>query len=185
MGRSKNGEVNRITVERLKDLRAKKGDKQEVIAKTVLKRRNVTQYGRYERGEIAIPDKDIIKLSHYYGVPPDYIRGITDTKDPTAYALELDEAGIDEYEAQQRAERTRRINFFDLCGFHYEDLHASPGPWEFAEEYADKAHKLSDSRGIIDPIELSENELSAVLDSVHDFIAFECFKLIQRRREAI
>lgn len=175
--------VNQVTAERITGLRKRHRETQKEIG-------DIIGYGaatvaRYEKGERGVGDDIICILAKHWNVPLDYLKGQTDTDDPIAYALELDAAeqvGANEYAAQQRAERTRRRNFFDLCGFHYEDLHASPGPWEFAEENADKAHKLSDSRGMIDPVDISDDELKAILDGAHDFIAFECFKLIQKKK---
>lgn len=177
--------VNSTTARRLKSLRERHRETQKEIG-------DIISYGaatvaRYEKGERGVGDDIISCLAQHWNVPIDYLKGYTETDNPIAYALELEaaeSAGADEYAAQQRAERTRRMNFFDFCGFQYEDLHAVPGAWEFTGINADKAHRISDPRGFIDPVELSDNELTAILDSTHDFIAFECFKLIQKRREA-
>lgn len=183
--------VNKITAERIKALREKHRETQKDVG-------DIIGYGpvtvaRYEKGERGIGEDIIRILAKHWNVAVDYILGLTDTEDPIAYALEIaaaEDAGAAEYAAQQRAERTRRVNFFDYCGFYYEDTHELPGAWEFAEVDgraaidADRPHRVSDPSSLIEPVLLTDDELKAILEATHNFIAFEFFKLIQQRKEA-
>lgn len=183
--------VNLCTAKRVKALRERNRETQKDVG-------DLIGYGpatvaRYEKGERGIGDDIIRILAKHWNVAVDYILGLTDTEDPIAYALETaaaEDAGAAEYAAQQRAERMRRVNFFDYCGFYYEDTHELPGVWEFAGVGgraaidADRPHRVSDPSSLIEPVLLTDDELKALLENVHDFIAFECFKLIQQRKEA-
>ncbi len=63
---------------RIKDLREDADKKQSELASALYMQ--LTQYGRYERGERELPLSVAIALAKYYNVSLDYIAGLTNTK---------------------------------------------------------------------------------------------------------
>ncbi|WP_395531978.1 helix-turn-helix domain-containing protein [Enterococcus lactis] len=66
--------------QRIRDLREDNDLTQQQIAKLL----NVSQstYSRYENGELDIPMKTVIKLTHYYNTSVDYLVNMTNIKTP-------------------------------------------------------------------------------------------------------
>lgn len=67
------GEYMEIINERLRELREKKGDKQQDIALKL----GITQqiYSNYEIGKNDLPLRHLLRLADYYGVSTDYLLG--------------------------------------------------------------------------------------------------------------
>ena len=66
--------------QRIKDLREDSDKKQSELAQALSMQ--LTQYGRYERGERELPLGIAIQLAEYYNVSLDYIAGRTGEKNP-------------------------------------------------------------------------------------------------------
>lgn len=64
--------------QRLRDLREDNDSNQAEIAEVLSMQ--VTQYGRYERGDREIPFGVAIELAKYYNVSLDYLAGLTSEK---------------------------------------------------------------------------------------------------------
>ncbi|MGN0686755.1 MAG: helix-turn-helix domain-containing protein [Oscillospiraceae bacterium] len=75
---------------RLKDLREDADKKQSDIAEILYMQ--LTQYGRYERGERELPLNIAVALAEYYNVSLDYIAGLSNSKNPLdKFVLSYDE----------------------------------------------------------------------------------------------
>ncbi len=78
---------------RLKDLREDADKKQSDIADILYMQ--LTQYGRYERGERELPLNIAVALAKYYDVSLDYIAGLSNNKRPLdKFVLSFEEEQI-------------------------------------------------------------------------------------------
>lgn len=64
--------------QRMKDLREDADKTQAEVAKALFMQ--LTQYGRYERGERELPLNIAVSLAKYYGVSLDYLAGLSNVK---------------------------------------------------------------------------------------------------------
>lgn len=91
------------TYQRIKDLREDSDKKQSEVAQALFMQ--LTQYGRYERGEREVPLGIAIQLAKYYNVSLDYIAGLSNEKCVGGFQLTIME--------QELLDLFRNLNVFE------------------------------------------------------------------------
>lgn len=184
--------MNKMTVEpenkagvRLKTLREREGLTQSKLAEII--DRSVAQIRNYERGVTPLPQKVAFTISRRYGGIPEYWMGDTDCYTRQEFDIELDRIeseAMAEYHQQEQMGIVRCEAFFSLCGFGYKDMDGDPvyvaqsfgfDLEGYGDVYIDQ-HKVFDINHPEETAYFSQDELDAILEKVHDLIAFECWK---------
>ena len=100
---------------RIRDLREDSDKNQSYIAEELSMQ--LTQYGRYERGERELPLNIAVQLAKYYNVSIDYIAGISSGKQGGDTSLSPRECelisifrALDEFEKGQVVERAKVLS---------------------------------------------------------------------------
>lgn len=177
---SRRNESTGITPQRIYDMRLEKRERQEETAAAIF--RSVSQYARYEKGQSAVPPDSIKALAEHWNIPPEYLEGKTDTKDKYKFYLECeeaaDEAGEDEQKAV-RAQRERLKCLFEECGYTI-DILVGTAKYDFSDSPI-AAYTLKDKHGKFPTAELNEEDLPVIIAGLHEAVAYECFKAINKR----
>lgn len=139
-----------------------------------------TTIQRYEDGTSIPEDDKLIHFARYYNVPLAYLRGDTDIKDTLQYSRWVEECeseAADEYFSEINAQVERRKALFDICGYEYSEVPAydfsdlSNNPTDFIRG----PHRLKCKRKNLDPFDLKDEELIALIDKLRKTIDFELF----------
>lgn len=157
------------------------------------------ELGRWERGEIEVPDNVAEKLSEITGVIKEYWLGITECKTRIEYDDECDPLGLEEYRAEldKESERIARIKtVLNFCGFGFEDFRDakydfvdfSNDPELIAEVQgafnALTPYKIThiDKAVLPEAVYLSEDDLTSLLLEISNCIGYSCYKKLNRNK---
>lgn len=174
--------------ERIKELRKSVPNlTQDELAKAIgCDRITIRRWERHNVTRVNIEQLDL--LVKFFKTTPEYILGETDIRDPDEYFyFALGEYGEDENLTYKRAKEAHTKSFFDLCGFEYSDTDITPGPEEFLPDLTDNGlrhHKLHRKAGRFQDLYLSDGELKQLMDSMSNYVEFECYKILKNRDEA-
>ena len=176
-------EPNAKAAERIRRIRADNHLSQEVFAEQIKK--SVSSVKEYENGKRTIPQEVAERLVSLYGYVPDYWTGVSDARTWEQAELEQADAEISsltEYEHRTAEARARRVDFFSICGYRYEE--DTTAAFDFAAVVAPDStlacvsgpHKLSPYSGDEPPTYFSTPELEALTARIKYMIDYECYR---------
>ena len=145
------------------------------------------QIGRYERGEVIPDNKVLASIARLLGTTVDYITGETDIIDPGEYYNHLEKISneaANDYYVEEIAKYEQLKNLFIMCGYEYDNMGAAFDFQDFSSsaEHFYGPHKLTDPNDINTTIYLSDEEINQLKQTIHDTIAFECYRIARTRR---
>lgn len=188
-------ETNSADIERRKEagrrivqLRHENGWTQEELAEKV--ERAPISIGRYERGELDIPERTARQIEGMTGVFWKYWTGETDFKNRSEYIRqesiaqeEAEEKGLAEYEKERAEYQSQLRALFSLCGYRYEDNSAEAAFFDLVDsanenEMPPCAHKVTDYKNPEQVYQFDDEELELLIAEFRDTIGYSWYKKV-------
>ena len=147
--------------------------------------------GRYERGELDIPERTARRIEGMTGVFWKYWTGETHFKDRGEYLRQgsiarekAEDEGSAEYEKERAEYQSQLRALFSLCGYRYEDNGAEADFYDLVHPDAENElcpcrHKITDYKDPTVIYQFDDTELVALIAELRDAIGYAWYKKVR------
>ena len=146
--------------------------------------------GRYERGELDIPERTARRIEGMTGVFWKYWTGETHFKDRGEYLRQesiarekAEDEGLAEYEKERAEYQSQLRALFSLCGYRYEDNSAEAAFYDLADSANENElppcdHKITDYKNPEQVYQFGDEELKLLIAEFRDTIGYSWYKKV-------
>ena len=146
--------------------------------------------GRYERGELDIPERTARRIEGMTGVFWKYWTGETHFKDRGEYLRQesiarekAEDEGLAEYEKERAEYQSQLRALFSLCGYRYEDNSAEAAYYDLADSANENElppcdHKITDYKNPEQVYQFDDEELKLLIVEFRDTIGYSWYKKV-------